>query len=231
MEFLKVIDKYEGKSDATVWFAQLRVVAAMLKIENIQVFMPILLRGDAYAVFQHLDSKSQSNLDSLEAALSKAFSKGLFEAFDCLKNRKWCGESIDVYLADIRTLGKQAGASEQTIRCIFVLGLPDRIAQTLKTLPDIETIEMESLVAICRAMMVTYSNQASCVVATPALQGGKLTCDYCKRVGHTDDQCYRRNPTCYACGKAGHIRKDCPNSKSGNEGGVTRAPVCTPSRQ
>ena len=68
------MEKYEGKSDATVWFAQLRVVAAMLKIENIQVFMPILLRGDAYAVFQHLDSKSQSNLDSLEAALSKAFS-------------------------------------------------------------------------------------------------------------------------------------------------------------
>ena len=36
-----------------------------------------------------------------------------------------------------------------------------------------------------------------------------LSCNYCKKMGHTFENCRRRNNLCFTCAKPGHMSKDC----------------------
>ena len=56
----------------------------------------------------------------------------------------------------------------------------------------------------------------SSVSSAPA---GRLVCDFCKRLGHTADVCYKKNPTCFNCGERGHLIADCPKKKNASSSG------------
>ena len=51
MDILKLVEKFDGNTDVSTWFDQVLAIATITKIENIQLFMPILLKGDAYDVY------------------------------------------------------------------------------------------------------------------------------------------------------------------------------------
>ncbi|XP_071727460.1 uncharacterized protein [Rutidosis leptorrhynchoides] len=50
-----------------------------------------------------------------------------------------------------------------------------------------------------------------------------LTCDKCKRTGHSAKDCKMGTNTCFGCGKAGHYRKDCPSAGKTTEPAKGRA--------
>ena len=122
MDILKLVEKFDGNTDVSTWFDQVLAIATILKNENIQLFMPILLKGVAYAVYQHLDNNTKGSLELLRVAMEKAFALDIFAAFERLKERRWMNETVDAYLSDLRTLVKLARASDTTLRCVFVSG-------------------------------------------------------------------------------------------------------------
>ncbi|XP_028178774.1 uncharacterized protein LOC114366192 [Ostrinia furnacalis] len=45
----------------------------------------------------------------------------------------------------------------------------------------------------------------------PALSKRKITCNYCNRPGHRDDNCRMKPPVCFMCGNTGHYEPRCPS--------------------
>ena len=239
MDILKFVEKFDGNTDVSTWFDQVLAIATITKIENIQLFMPILLKGEAYAVYQHLDDNTKGSLELLRVAMEKAFALDIFTAFERLKERRWMNETVDAYLSDLRTLVKLARASDTTLRCVFVSGLPILASQTLRALPDIETMSWENVVRVARALVTNNTEQVGCAtILSPgsrqksAVDPTRLKiCNYCKKQGHLEEQCFRKKRKCWRCGDPDHLERDCSKTVSGNAGGVTHAPVFTPSNQ
>ena len=53
-------------------------------------------------------------------------------------------------------------------------------------------------------------------------QRNPLRCDFCRRRGHTADECRRANDLCFTCGASGHFARDCRTSH--DDGPVPSAP-------
>mgnify|MGYP003465612659 FL=1 len=97
MEIVKSIEKFDGTGDIVSWLAQVKFIASIAKVENVALYMPLLLKWDAYAVFQHLSEKQKGCYDSIETAMKRAFSMSIFAAFGRMSSLVWSGGSVDVF--------------------------------------------------------------------------------------------------------------------------------------
>ena len=100
-----IITKYDGSTDFSEWVKKLELVAKLQKITELENFLPLFLVGDAFAVYDALADGVKTKYDDLKDHLLKAFSLNSFAAFDRLVLRRYVpGESVDVYLSDLRRL-------------------------------------------------------------------------------------------------------------------------------
>ena len=135
-----VIVQYDGSSDFAEWIKKLELVAKLKKVDELENFLPLFLVGDAFAVYDALSDDAKSDYDKLRTALTKAFSLNPFSAFDRLITRRYVpGESVDVYLSDLRRLIGLIGNTEDLLKCAFVSGLPTRIKMQLKAASALES--------------------------------------------------------------------------------------------
>jgi len=183
----------------------------------------LLLEGDAYAVYEELPTDVKKNKELLEDALCDAFSIGCFKAYNELRERRWTvGESVDVYLADLRQLAKLAKfKDEQIVKCAFVMGLPAVVAKTLVSSGKTHQISLAELVVQAKAL-VPDVQELALVVKSGNRENPKrrtdFTCYNSGERGHYSKDCQHPKKSndeivCYKCGQSGHIAKVCDSKK------------------
>ena len=95
-----VISKFNGDGDITLWYDKLELVIALKGIADEAKFVPLLLEGPAFDVYQHLSDDNKKKKDEVKAALLSTFGMSPFKAYSTFKSRSLnFGESPDVYLS------------------------------------------------------------------------------------------------------------------------------------
>ncbi|MEL7287530.1 MAG: hypothetical protein AAGJ57_08955 [Pseudomonadota bacterium] len=237
-----MVSQYNGSGDFDEWIKKLELVAKIQNIKKKENFVPLFLTGGAFAVYDALPEKKKDDYDEIRAALSRAFSIDRFRAFEEFSHRRLQpGESVDVYLSDLRTLGYKVSGdlSDDWLVCAFVAGLPYDISTNLKSACKLEAMSLNDVVERTRIVMSLRQNDA-CAAAN-AYKSGKqavrsVRCYGCGVEGHTKRFCPKvkrregyEGLQCYRCGLYGHISKFCSTAESKNAGGnLQSAPVGSP---
>ena len=227
---------YNNSGEFTVWVEKLELVAKLQEVEDMLKFVPLFLSGPAFAVYQQLSDATKKDYGMLKAELTVAFSTNAFASYEQLRSRVLLeGESVDVYLADLRRLVTLMGQrdADPLLRCAFVAGLPEDVAMQLKSTVDINKMDLASLVSKARAMLANKSLHSSayvCLGTKDSRQAGK--CYNCQGMGHMARDCpsskqssfvqskQRRIRRCYVCNSDEHLANKCPQRQGNDQGGA-----------
>ena len=133
---LKLIPEFDGSTfgpSVVEVMEKAELVSTMCQVKHMELAIPLRLMGGAFIVFQQVKEEDKRDFDRIKAALYTAFAADGFMAFDqFVERRLHHGESVDVYLAELRRLSVLfGGISNQGIACAFVRRLPDRVKSLL----------------------------------------------------------------------------------------------------
>ena len=104
---------YNTTKEFTVWVEKLELVAQLQEVKSKLNFLPLFSIGPAFAVYHQLSEDVKSNYAILKKELTTAFSTNAFSSYEQLRSRFLSdGESVDVYLADLRRLVNLKGQPE-----------------------------------------------------------------------------------------------------------------------
>lgn len=235
-----LIKSYEDSAtsgDFSIWCDKLELVAKLRDITDLPSFVPLFLAGSAFAVYQQLSDEVKKDYSKLKSELMTAFGENQFSAYEHLRSRVLQdGESVDVYLADIRRLAALIGQSnpDPLLRCAFVAGLPVELSIQLKAMVAVEKLDLTELVTRTRMMLtVKQMTPLSCAAGVrSSFSKENIQCHKCSKKGHFARECQTRRPVskqqirCYNCQQLGHMARDCP--QQGNGGGEVLAPGTSP---
>ena len=162
-----------------------------------------------------MKEEEKRDADKIEEALRTAFACDKFLLYDEFRNRQWKnGESVDVYLADLKRLTHLAnidGENKEIIKLSFVMGLPKVFAQ-LRATPKIDTLDLTAILQISGALMTEIFKSdliEGGAVARSNTGATTLRCFNCEGPHYRKDCIKAREIICYACGKRGHIAQLC----------------------
>ena len=248
-----LIRPYEDQAvsgDFTEWLEKLELVAKLQKVGEKKSFLPLFLVGPAFAVYQQLSDEVKNSYSRLREELTLAFGVDSFRAYEMLQKRVFQeGETVDVYLADLRRLVTLIGqkAPEPLLKCAFVAGLPAEVSVQLKSIVAVESLDLNEIVSRARMILSARNDcgrvSMSCAAGAVRIRSGsQVQCYRCSGFGHVSARCptpspnetggepvfrRRKPPVCYACGANGHIAKNC---QQGNGKGGASVPDVPPSQ-
>ena len=218
----------------------LELTCELCKIDNTERILPLCLKGPVQETYQRLSKEQRSDVEEMKHALIKAYSMDSFVAFDHFTRRQLHPrETVDEFLMELQCLALLMGEMlpECWIRCGFVNGLPNHFKRLLRSSTRMEVLSLQELLERARAILINEKALEEPVAA--ALQSGQVLltqalCDDCPmttstyfRYGgpnHLSRNCLtwnsRWNQYCevspamcyYWCGKAGHLRRNCPGN-------------------
>ena len=199
--------------------------------------IPLHLTDGAFSVYQQLSTEDKRETARVKMALKFAFGLDSFTAYEKFVKRQIKeGESVDVYLADLKRLSSLFGCtSEKLVSCAFTAGLPDRTKQALRAGARIESMGLSEIVERARMLLIEDSNTDTVLFArgrgydkeNVSLQrkGKPRLCFHCGKPNHFARECplnshgestASRNTVasgesrvCFRCNMPGHIAKDC----------------------
>ena len=209
---LRLIEEYDGSKDVVEWLDKVELVCNIRKIGDLSVVIPLRLTGGAFSVYQQLDADAKKNGEAIKSALKSAFGLDSFLAYEKFTKRQIKeGESVDVYLADLKRLSSLFGCtSEKLISCAFTSGLPDRVKQALRAGARIESMTLSEIVERAR-MLLTEDADKDIVFFGRGRYYEK------ERVSKSNDfQRKVKSRLCFSCGKPNHFARDCPFTDSGS---------------
>ena len=132
----------EKSGDFLEWCERLELVASLQDIADKQKFLPLFLRGPAFAVFKELSEEDKETFKNVKENLAAAFGLNPVAAFQQFRNRVLGpGESVDAFAADLRRLLVATGVgeiSEALIRAAVISGLPGGCQEQIMMLPSLE---------------------------------------------------------------------------------------------
>ena len=226
-----LVGRYDGREDFSEWIKKFELVMQRQALTELETVIPLFLSGDAFAVFDALDSVEKTSYDKIKGALTTAFSLETFSAYEAFVSRHFQqGETVDVYLADLRRLARLVHSvpSEEWIKAAFVFGLPEQVKIQLKAATSAKAMALTELVE--RARMILTVTATSAMVARSSEfrnpggrdnRGGRngarreRRCFVCGDPTHIVKSCPQRprqkTVICYQCGKEGHVIAECPD--------------------
>lgn len=240
-----IIDKFEDSAtsgDFLEWVEKLEMVAALQNVSDLKNFLPLFLKGPAFAVYKQINDADKADYQKVKGALLSAFGTNCFVAYELLQRRVLQdGESVDVYLADLKRLTTLMGqgSADPLLKCAFVAGLPADIAGQLKSIVAIEKLSLDELLGRTRMILSTKSSEVSCAVGYQDRRGA---CYNCGSTYHVSRECSRPrkgHPSktvrrCFICNETDHLARSCPQkftSQQGKGSGGASAPAATPGPQ
>lgn len=212
---LQSMEKFNGDGDILNWISKLKMLRKVQNVkEEFYQIVPLLLEDNAYEFYAQLKSETQTDSDSLEAALKSAFGIDSFEAFERLRSRRWNeGESVYVYLANIRKYASACDIENDSfILHSFITGLPENAAKQLRTQVKMKNADIDDIVEKTRVILNEERSKSLVMSMTDVSRNERLRkCNNCGRLGHIMKNCrfHKVDVTCFRCGEKGHIAPKC----------------------
>ena len=214
-----IIERFDGSTDFAEWIKKLELVAKLQGIADLKNFLPLFLTGNAFAVYDALSDKTKDDFNALKSSLLRAFSLDSFSAFDRLLSRRYVhGESVDVYLSDLRRLFGLIGTVDDMLKCAFVSGLPEDVQLQLKAASALDAMSLEQVAERARTINFREREIGAAAQSRQRKDPGReeRSCYRCGERGHLARSCTTRRTRgcCFLCGDDGHFAAQCPK-KSG----------------
>ena len=190
--------------------------------------LPMLLEGEALAVWLELSEEQQKDYTATKEKLLSAMMPMKFVSLDEFHRRKLRpGEALPVYLHDMKKLLAQAmpdldkPARDQLLLHQFLAGVPEAVSRQLRATG--ETTNLDTTVERARLLMTIDNQGHSAAVAekpvhtsevevlreqVAALTEQVVTLSTASR--RTANSYQQRPRRCFGCNRTGHISRDCP---------------------
>ena len=205
----RLIPEFDGAetTDVVEWYTRAEVLCRHHGVD-LTLMLPARLTGGAFAVWLQMPEDRRRSAEAVRDALYSAFAMDSLAAYDAYASRRLQpGESVDVYLADLRRLATlYGGVPDRALACAFIAGLPDSVRSTIRAGTRAESLELASIVA--RARAVLSDERTSLAAAAARGEAGQVY--HC---GPTRQSLGRQPPRCWTCGDVGHISRKCPNAR------------------
>ena len=148
----KLIPLFDG-TDAGQWVEKVELVCRLRGVKNIVCVVPMHLLGGAYAVYQQLSENKRADFACIKdvhyTALSPVTAYKQFAA-----RRLHPGETVDVYLAELRKLATQfGGMTERGLVCAFIAGLLEHAENLLQATTQVDVLTISEILARARAIL------------------------------------------------------------------------------
>eukprot|EP00117_Sycon_ciliatum_P034662 scpid36885/ scgid26415/ len=211
---------YRGKGDSwEVFWAKFAFLATNQKWDSDDKKMaqlPLYLDGDAFMVYNAMDDADQKKPDEVEKRMKEAFCLTKSQAYKLFVARRLqLDESPDGYIADLRRLAAVAGlgrgADADSVLVEQILnGLPSSMAQQVRLALVGKGDDVSLCLQLVRALQQTGTEDDVVSAASGASGPGPAGSG-------------TRNVLCFRCNKLGHVRRNCPEAKSGYDRGAWRS--------
>lgn len=228
---IRIIPEFDGRQPVVEWLEKVELTCRLRAVTELENVIPLRLTGGAFNVYQQLSAAEKRDADRIKEVLCTAFAADKFTAYDQFVSRKLrAGESVDVFLSDLRRLALLfGGMSETGLICAFVAGLPEGARHTLRAGSRVESLTLSEALGRARALLADEGGAAA--AAVPSTHGaGRDNGDQRQRrqQGRSLPRCYRcgedghfarvcRHITCFRCQKTGHIAAHCPENERGEK--------------
>jgi len=235
----RLIPEFGGSpSDEPVieWIQRVEMICELCKRTDIELILPLRLRGGALAVYRQLSKGEKTNFQQIKQALIKAYAPDSFGAYDrFVARRLQPGETVNEYLAELQQLDQLVG--ERRMICAFVSGLPQDVRRLLRASSRMDGMTLGELVDRVRAIMADTEQPEEVVAATkpapvPAeARRNEVVCYKCSGPNHLSRDCLQgrsdaafeqssrrlRTIRCFRCKKTGHIASECSGNGMGEK--------------
>ena len=157
------------------WVEKAELVCRLSGVKNIECVVPMRLSGDGYAVYQQLSEEKRADFACINDVLYTAFALSpvtAYKQFAALRLRP--GETVDVFLAELRKLATQfGGMTERGLVCAFIDGLPEHAENLLQATTRVDDLPISEILARARAILkdsFTGTESAAAAAQLPGFQ-------------------------------------------------------------
>jgi len=213
-----VLEPFNGEGDIVEWLKKINLVVKLQKLGDSAAIIPLLLKGNAFAVYDQMLDGDKADAGKIEQALIGSFSLSRFSAYKEFTGRRFSGnEAVDVFVSDLRRLAKLAKMEDEEIVVnAFIVGFDSDISCQLRQFHQKRGVTFNDIIEQSRILVTERNEIVSCVAK-------KLDPAQCQNWRNDEKNEIRRSqpPICYRCGAKGHISRFCrqPDKNNGAGGG------------